>query len=269
MHHQQSVVIFPLLVGIALVAGYAFFVEPERIEITEHKVGVARHEERTIRIVQLSDLHLRSIGRREKAVTIAVNRLRADLVLLTGDVIDHVEGLSVLDEFLTLLGPTKKVAVMGNWEHWADINRGELRALYEAKHSTKFLVNEVAVYQFGDRALNVIGLDDFTAGRPDLGLLKNSPPKGLSIVVQHSPGLFQTPAFEELTGRASLCISGHTHGGQVALFGRPFWTPRGSGNFTSGLYDHVFCPIYVSRGIGTSVAPIRFGARPEIAVFEL
>ena len=69
--------------------------------------------------------------------------------------------------------------------------------------------------------------------------------------------------------RFALCLAGHTHGGQVALFGFALWTPRGSGNFTAGRYDSTMCPIYVSRGIGTSILPIRLGARPEIAVFTL
>ena len=269
-HHLWGKVgISALVLGATLFVGYAFLIEPDQIEITEHRIGSALVETRPIRIVQLSDLHLRSIDNRERAVAIAVNRMQPDLLLLTGDVIDHADGLSVLDDFLALLGPSAKVAVLGNWEHWAEINRRDLRALYETKHSTKLLVNAAEIYQFGDRTLNVIGLDDFTAGRPDLGLLHNLPEGIPTIVLQHSPGLFQTSAFKSIAGHASLCVAGHTHGGQIALFGRPFWTPRGSGEYTAGSYRHRFCRIYVSRGIGTSILPLRFGARPEIAVFEL
>jgi predicted MPP superfamily phosphohydrolase len=268
-HRWRKVGISALVLGATLLVGYAFLIEPNQIEITEHKIGDEVANERPIRVVQLSDLHLRSIGRRERAVAIAVNRTRPDLILLTGDVIERLDGLSVLDDFLTLLGPYAKVAVLGNWEHWAKINRRDLRDLYETKHATKLLVNAAANYQFGDRKLNVIGLDDFTAGRPDLGLLQNLPEGIPTIVVQHSPGFFQTPAFQSLTVRATLCIAGHTHGGQVAFFGRPFWTPKGSGDFIAGPYEHPVCPIYVSRGVGTSIAPIRFGAKPEIAVFQL
>jgi predicted MPP superfamily phosphohydrolase len=65
-------------------------------------------------------------------------------------------------------------------------------------------------------------------------------------------------------------LSGHTHGGQVAPFGRPLYRPRGSGRYVSGWYrDADRVPMYVSRGIGTSVVPIRLGAVPEIAVFDL
>ena len=268
-HRWRKLGISALVLGVTLLVGYASLVGPDQIEITKHRIGSQLVKTRPIRIVQLSDLHLRSIGNRERALAIAVNRIQPDLLVLTGDVIDHRDGLSLLDEFLTLLGPSAKVAVLGNWEHWAEINRRDLRALYETKHATKLLVNATADYQFGDRKLNVIGLDDFTAGRPDLELLHNLPEGIPTIVLQHSPGLFQTSAFNWIAGHASLCVAGHTHGGQIALFGRPLWTPRGSGEFTAGRYYNRFCPIYVSRGIGTSILPLRFGARPEIAVFEL
>jgi predicted MPP superfamily phosphohydrolase len=88
-------------------------------------------------------------------------------------------------------------------------------------------------------------------------------------VIQHSPGWFRSPDAAAVDTRASLCLAGHTHGGQIALFGLPLWTPRGSGDFVAGRYDLAMCPLYVSRGIGTSIAPVRFGARPEIAVFSL
>jgi predicted MPP superfamily phosphohydrolase len=169
------------------------------------------------------------------------------------------------------------VAVLGNWEHWAGVDLVDLRDLY-AKHGVRLLVNEQIRLDFGDRVLTVKGLDDFTAGRPDTGVASGDSNdsgdsadsgKRLSLLVQHSPGWFQSRSAEALKGRFTLCLAGHTHGGQVTLFGRPFWVPRGSGDFVAGHYDTRMCPLYVSRGIGTSLVPVRFGARPEIAVFGM
>jgi len=50
--------------------------------------------------------------------------------------------------------------------------------------------------------------------------------------------------------------------------GLVMWTPRGSGSYTAGFYETKLCPLYVSAGLGTSLLPVRFGARPEIAVFD-
>jgi len=211
--------ILVVLLAFVSAMAYAWLIEPYRLEVTEHKIDAGSTGDRAIRIVQLSDLHMQSVGDRERAVAAEVARIKPDLVVLSGDVIDRADALGVLDTFLGLLGPVMKVAVLGNWEYWSGMDLAALRALYEQKHGARLLINDTAQFRFGDRRLQVIGLDDFTAGRPDAILAP--------------------------------------------------WTPRGSGSFTAGRYDSPLCPIYISRGIGTSILPIRFGARPEIAVFTL
>ena len=67
-------------------------------------------------------------------------------------------------------------------------------------------------------------------------------------------------------------LSGHTHGGQVTLFGIPLFLPRGSGRYLKGWYhdqDGTLPALYVSRGLGMSGLPIRFWAAPELSLFEL
>ena len=267
--HMPQQLTFTLLAGLALVATYAWLLEPHRLEVTEHKINAAPNDDRSIRVVQLSDLHMQSVGDRERAVASEVTRLKPDLVVLSGDVIDRADTLEVLDSFLRLLGPVHKVAVLGNWEYWSGLDLEALRALYEGKHNVKLLINQATEYQFGNRTLQVIGLDDFTAGKPDMSLLSNARSEVPAIVIQHSPGWFDTRAATAIDRGFTLCLSGHTHGGQVTLFGFVLWTPRGSGRFTAGHYSATMCPLYVSRGIGTSILPIRFGAKPEIAVFTL
>lgn len=69
--------------------------------------------------------------------------------------------------------------------------------------------------------------------------------------------------------RFSLCLAGHTHGGQLALGGWTPYIPVGSGRFVAGFYDVPGCRLFVSLGVGTSVLPIRFGAPAEVVVFDL
>jgi predicted MPP superfamily phosphohydrolase len=249
--------------------GYAWLVEPYRVEVTEHTLTEAGSTQDSIRIVQLSDLHLNAVARREQSVAQKVSELAPDLIVLSGDVIDRADRLDVLDEFLSLIGPAQKVAVLGNWEHWSRTDLNALRSLYEDRHGVRLLVNEVADFRFGKRELRVFGLDDFTAGNTDVSVLQQAESSMPSIVIQHSPGWFQTEAIMAEQGRFALCLAGHTHGGQVTLFGTAIWKPPGSGDFSAGRYEHPMCPIHVSRGIGTSLLPLRFGARPEIAVFDL
>ena len=239
------------------------------METTHHTIGTPPPGTRAIRIVQLSDLHLQAITGRERAAASEVERLAPDPIVISGDAIDRADALPVLDRFLSLLGPTPKVAVLGNWEHWSQVDLLALRALYERTHGVRLLVNGRAEFRFGTCRLHILGLDAHTAGRPDRTLLENVDPTASTILVQHSPGWFRSPEATAPGPRVTLCLSGHTHGGQVALLGRAPWTPRGSGDFTGGRYDLPLCALYVSRGIGTSILPVRFGARPEIAVFAL
>jgi len=61
-------------------------------------------------------------------------------------------------------------------------------------------------------------------------------------------------------------LAGHTHGGQLAVGKHALYTPRGSGSFVAGWYQTQWGVLYVSRGVGTSVLPMRLGARPELAI---
>ncbi len=73
------------------------------------------------------------------------------------------------------------------------------------------------------------------------------------------------------TGQATaLVLSGHTHGGQVRLpFVGPLWLPPGGRKYVEGLFQLGTTQLYVSRGIGSVGAPVRFNCRPEITLFTL
>ena len=63
-------------------------------------------------------------------------------------------------------------------------------------------------------------------------------------------------------------LAGHTHGGQIRFPGfPPLWLPSGSGAFASGWYPKGKNRLYVSRGIGVAMPPVRFACRPELAIF--
>ena len=70
--------------------------------------------------------------------------------------------------------------------------------------------------------------------------------------------------------KVPLVLAGHTHAGQIRLpkFGA-FWVPRGSDHYIAGWYKRDNTHLFVSRGLGWSVAPIRVGAPPEIAWIDI
>lgn len=248
---------------------YATLIEPNWIQVSPIKVGEEVGAE-SIKIAHLSDLHLSSFGYRERYVLEISKELQPDVVVLSGDIVEAPQKLSVLDQFLSSLSGRIKVAVLGNWEHWGDVDLNALRSLYEAR-GVDLLVNEVKEYRLrSGKTLTVAGLDDSTGGRPNVEVLKRLEGKdGMRLVIQHSPGWFDRAEVGNRSRKFDLCLSGHTHGGQVTLFGLPVWTPRGSGSYVAGLYQTSVCPLYVSRGVGTSILPIRFFSRPEMPILHL
>jgi predicted MPP superfamily phosphohydrolase len=86
--------------------------------------------------------------------------------------------------------------------------------------------------------------------------------------------ILHAPAYLDAIARAispppGLILCGHTHGGQVRVPLLPAPTPGASGRFVAGWYRDALAPIYVSRGIGTSIVPARFRCRPELPIFTL
>jgi predicted MPP superfamily phosphohydrolase len=252
---------------IICVAVYAVIIEPRWLYVNFQDMRLDKTLD-SIRVVHLSDLHINKIGKREDKVIEIVKALKPDLIVFSGDVIDKADHLPTLHSFLAEFLEIKAIAVLGNWEYWSGVDIQELYKEYQ-HHNIRLLVNDVASYKIRQRSIQVIGIDDFTAGEPNFDLVQYPIGDDLAILVQHSPAFFDHLPTNSNTQLLDLCLAGHTHGGQVTLFGRPIWMPPGSGTFASGQYHTAACELFVSKGIGTSILPIRFWARPEIAAFDL
>lgn len=271
--------------ALAALAGDAWLVEPRRVQFKHHAVNARTSaEQRAVRFVQITDLHLQRVGRIHRRIAAEVDRLAPDFIVFTGDSVDRADRLGELRSFLALLDRrTPKYAILGNWEHWARVNLDELDALYRAANC-RLLVNGHAVHQAGGRAVRITGMDDLVGGRPDpwkaLGtpssadahLLLAHCPRHRDLLARRAvPGPLEMPASPAtFSTDATLVLSGHTHGGQVNLFGWVPMVPKGSGPYLRGWFrEPGRSPMYVCRGIGTSVLPVRLGARPEVAVFTM
>ena len=266
---HTRLIAFILGIGILIAIGLSW-PGGSTLEITHHDMR-RPSQASSFRVVQLSDLHLQRFDEAEKTIVTQVQALQPDLVVLTGDAIDRADALPVLKNFLAGLGSIPVVAVPGNWEHWSGVDFPALIALLANQSNGRFLLNERVSFTSGGRKIHLIGLDDFTAGQPDARLLSHATSDDVTVLVQHSPGFFDAPEVNRRMRqqRFSLCLSGHTHGGQITVGGWAPFRPVGSGRFVAGFYDVPGCRLYVSKGLGTSVLPLRWGAAPEIAVFDL
>lgn len=227
-----------------------------------------------MRVVQLSDLHLRRLGSHEEQVAEAVHHLAPDLLVLSGDMVDRSDGLPLLHSFLALLPSSSPTyAILGNWEHWSRLDLQELQRVYEA-HRVRLLINETVRLEHHGVSLLVTGMDDATGGRPSLRrALKGAEPAANHLLLAHSPvyrdQLENESSESALVGRYApqYMLAGHTHGGQINLLGWAPLRPPGSGRYVRGWYRDRDPHLYISQGLGTSVIPARFGAAPEIACF--
>ncbi len=260
-----------LLVGAGLAGGGlaaaavvdGFLVTPGRLQTTAHSHGIPGTRPK-LRLAQVSDLHLHSMGRLEAHLLTALHDSRADLILFTGDMIDRRLDLWRLETFLHEC-PTspRRFAILGNWEYWSGVPTEALERLYD-RHGVELLVNRSVEVVVAGTRVRITGLDDLRGGRPDataaLGAVAPAPNH---LVLAHCP-LSRDAVSLPADHPVDLVLSGHTHGGQVALLGHPLVLPPGSGRYVAGWYRDDGPPMYVSRGIGTSLLPVRLGTPPEL-----
>lgn len=189
-----------------------------------------------------------------------------DLVCLGGDLINSREReLDELCEPLSKLRPPLGIfAVPGNHDHDYTGHIDTWRSFLEER-GVGVLFNRGERIERNGAGLWLCGVDDLTFGHPDLGAaLDGHNPAEPTILLAHHPDYFR----ESVQRGVDLTLSGHTHGGQVMLFG---WVPvlHSEYGFHSGAFEHDGSRMYVGRGLGVTVLPVRMGARSEVPIITL
>jgi len=249
--------------------GDAVYREPRAFQVEEVSLPLAKVPPgRDLRIVHISDLHIRTFHGYYKEVADAVASLSPEIILLTGDYLERNRSIRNVQRFLEMLkAPRGIFAVQGNWEYWARVEGENLRRHF-ARVGVTLLLNRRHDLTLQGVPLSILGLDYPSATDNLLLLQRHADPSRLNLLLSHVPAF----AHESLNDRVDLILCGHTHGGQVRLpFVPPFYLPRFSGRFVNGLYQvgERGIPLYVTRGVGTSVFPVRFLCRPEITLLRL
>jgi len=219
------------------------------------------------KLVQLSDLHLKQIGRLEEQLLDTLNADPPDLLLFTGDAFDAARGVEVFAEFLAACpSASQAIGILGNWEYRSGITTERIASVYE-RHGGRLLVNESITVDTGGGSLRVSGLDDLVGGKPRPEIAAQAPRQEPHLLLAHCPGQ-RDRLSETAHEQIDLILAGHTHGGQVAPFGVALITPGGSGRYVRGWYRDAGPPMYVSRGLGNSTLPIRLGVTPELVAIR-
>jgi predicted MPP superfamily phosphohydrolase len=223
-------------------------------------------------IVQMSDIHsgVFMTESQMREYVEMVNELKPDLVALTGDFVSNSR--DQVEPFLRAISHLKpRLGVFGCLGNHDMYTRAEqqLTSGFNAL-GFKLLRNQNVLIEEAGATLNVIGLDFFPdgvgRGRAARALSKLSL-EGTTILLLHAPYDFEQAAALGI----DLMLSGHTHGGQIALtFGDFVFTPaRLTTMFIAGLFRIGDSHLYVNRGLGTTGPPIRINAPPEITHLTL
>jgi predicted MPP superfamily phosphohydrolase len=281
-------------VGVGTTTGYATAWEPNHLRITKYALTPRNWPAgRKLRLAVLSDIHIggpyMSLERVAEIVA-TTNGLAPDLVLILGDFVAsrarRPDDPSIRD-WAGLLRELKSTAgtyaILGNHDWWQDPPTQEARkgptqvGLGLEAVGIPVLQNDALRVQTPAGPVWVAGLGDqiaFLRRKRGLPLGVDDLPRTLAqieddgapaIMMIHEPD-----AFARMPARVGLTLAGHTHGGQVRLFGWSPIVPSRYGNRYA--YGHVRQDgrdLIVSGGIGTSKLPIRLGVPPEILLVEL
>ena len=221
------------------------------------------------RIAHLSDLHVGSLTPRSWGMrwARAANAAAPDLAVVTGDLV--TSGSAYTREIADVLGelraPHGVFSSMGNHDYF-----GEEERLVDALRGrgVKVLRNEGVVLDRGGARLWLAAIDDTWTRRDDLGRALAERPDGVpTVLLAHDPNRFDQAA----DAGVELVLSGHTHGGQVAVpfLARTLNAARFPYKYSLGVYERGASTLYVHPGLGTTGPPFRLGAAPEVTVLVL
>jgi predicted MPP superfamily phosphohydrolase len=257
-----------LAAGITQVARAAF-AEPYMLTVERRAIALRRLP-RTLdgfRIVHLSDIHhspFTGSAQIKHAIETA-NSLEPDIIALTGDYVSHEHGyIAPCAELMGRLRARAGVyAVLGNHDHWTDAPL--ITDLFRLA-GIRVLVNEGMRFEQNGAAFWLAGVDDTMVGQEDLPLaLAGSRADEMKLLLAHNPVILRRAA----RAGVDLVLSGHTHGGQVAWRSERGASGRPRRRLLKGLGRQGNTQIYVTRGLGTVVLPIRYGCPPEVSLLEL
>ena len=243
----------------------------DKIELRSYDVAIPkwRRELDGLRIGHLSDLHLGDLmpGARVNEAIELLSKENVDLVAFTGDAVDlHWQGVETFFEGLVSVpAPLGHYLVLGNHDHLDDAD-AVVRAAREAG-ITVLLDESVSVATDRGVPLRIGGID-WAKKLPECSekveLVAGKDEELCDLLLSHNPKGFIEATRKEIP----LTLSGHTHGGQVAIKGRPDRNLAVAHRLSAGFYERDGSVLFVTTGVGAWF-PLRVHCPPEVVVLQV
>jgi predicted MPP superfamily phosphohydrolase len=267
-----------LLAGISVLAltslawlNWLLRVYTPRVQITRWRVRPPGWNAGLLTVAFVTDTHSGAPWNglaRLREIVEQTNALGADIIVLGGDYVYHGVGnrrptnaelAQVLGE---LRAPQGVFAVLGNHDYWDD--PGTIEQDFTSQ-GIQVLSNRGV--SMGSGRWWIAGVSDYIETVPDVtAALQNRPDGAPVLFVSHVPDLFR-----ELPPEVNVTLSGHTHGGQVALpWVGPVLVPSRYGTrYARGIFEESGRVLVVSAGLGTTGLPVRRGVPAEVVLLEI
>ncbi|SER18728.1 hypothetical protein SAMN04487944_101558 [Gracilibacillus ureilyticus] len=221
-------------------------------------------------ILQISDLHNRTFGKDHKGLLKQIKKVKADVIVLTGDLIDRKT--TDFHSIFCLVKELKNINnqvffITGNHE-WDNPYLSELINLLE-KHHVKILDNSHITIPFNGDEVQIIGLGKNYGNNTHVKQMIKKDNCTFTILLSHIPN-----AVRELSGtNIDLVLSGHTHGGQIRFpfIGSVIVPDQGVfPKFDKGLFEWDKGKLlYIDSGAGTTRLPVRFLNQAQISLIQI
>ncbi len=226
------------------------------------------------KIAYFSDIHFGPMFSKERVLNLAqkINALNADLVLMGGDygetTLTAVEFFKILPELKSKYGC---FACIGNHDRKGSEEEFATLLHVMKNKGVSALINKQIVFDTGNASISLYASDDMYLGHPDISFFDNAKKykNTFSIFFPHSPDIMPD-VLKRNDKSFDLALCGHTHGGQIRFFGKALYSSSDYKNrYLFGWKEENNHSIFISNGVGTSIMPVRLGARPQIHLITL
>ncbi|MCR5261885.1 MAG: metallophosphoesterase [Candidatus Gastranaerophilales bacterium] len=256
-----------IIAALLIALMWCFTIEPNVVVVNKYKVK--DESLKGIKIVMAGDFHVKPYqAKRLDYVVEKINAQNPDVVLLVGDYVNmHSDYMSypiakTAEKLSKIYARAGIYTVLGNHDYYKEGKK--IKQALEEKGIT-VLENRCRKIDVGGKTFYIAGIEDLVTAFPNVDrALKFA--KEPTILLSHQPDVFPYLNNDKI----HLTLSGHTHGGQVVIpFVGPLIVPSRFGTkYASGYFEEKGNKMIVTKGIGTSIMPIRFNCMPEIVVIE-